>query len=336
MEGERDDIQFYFGRTFRTLKRTAGDMTRQITDKLSAFIHHCLSRAALRSVLSKGMSMSSVTNLFSRTGLTNARPASGSTQISMLEIAQALEPLTDYFNENFAILNQTLTQQSMIMVMTKLCKEVLVTLEALLVPTLSDKPSQQKPLSQQEVDIVFKWLNIMYDFFHAKDEATGEATGVPADVLRSPKFHELQSLNFFYFDSTDNLIRTSERMASTAAAHQHAERARLTGSSGGFLGVPGGSMAQRTKSVLNSRNLGTMRKMKMERRKEAQAVPNDDMILRILRMRPEAAPYLKERSRQKDRLASAAAAEAIVKQSMQAGGGRMSAVGMAGQMGMRR
>lgn len=35
MEGERDDIQFYFGKAFRTLKRTERDMTRRITDKVS-------------------------------------------------------------------------------------------------------------------------------------------------------------------------------------------------------------------------------------------------------------------------------------------------------------
>lgn len=34
MEGERDDIQFYFGKAFRTLKRTERDMTRKITDKV--------------------------------------------------------------------------------------------------------------------------------------------------------------------------------------------------------------------------------------------------------------------------------------------------------------
>ncbi len=34
MEGERDDIQFYFGKAFRTLKRTERDMTRTITDKV--------------------------------------------------------------------------------------------------------------------------------------------------------------------------------------------------------------------------------------------------------------------------------------------------------------
>lgn len=34
MEGERDDIQFYFGKAFRTLKRTERDMTRRITEKV--------------------------------------------------------------------------------------------------------------------------------------------------------------------------------------------------------------------------------------------------------------------------------------------------------------
>ena len=35
MEGESDDIQFYFGKAFRTLKRCERDMTRKITDKVS-------------------------------------------------------------------------------------------------------------------------------------------------------------------------------------------------------------------------------------------------------------------------------------------------------------
>jgi Ca2+-dependent lipid-binding protein len=34
MEGERDDIQFYFGKSFRHLKRTERDMVRKITDKV--------------------------------------------------------------------------------------------------------------------------------------------------------------------------------------------------------------------------------------------------------------------------------------------------------------
>jgi hypothetical protein len=75
-----------------------------------------------------------------------------------------------------------------------------------------------------------------------------------------------------------------------------------------------------------SRNLGTMRQAKEEKRKQAQAEPSDDIILRILRMRPEAENYLKMRSRQKERLAAAAAAEMIVRQSLASGGGKMAGI----------
>ncbi|KAI5815106.1 hypothetical protein BZA77DRAFT_266223 [Pyronema omphalodes] len=337
MEGERDDIQFHFGKAFRTLKRTERDMTRQITDKLSAYIHHCLSRAALKNVLSKGTStMSAMTNLFSRTGLGN-RPPSVAAVITDADIASALLPLTEYFNENFAILNQTLTPTAMTLVMTKLWKEVLVTLESLMVPTLSEKPSNQKPLSPKEAEIITRWLQLLLDFFHAKDEYTGEATGVPMEQLKNTKYHELQTLQFFYFEKTEDLVRSSERIANSIAARQQQKRQAAlssggsglsslsaaaattgSGSNSGFLTVSNGVVRQ--KSVLNKRNLSTIRKVKEEKRKLEQAEPNDDMILRILRMRPEAAGYLRDRARQKEKIESIAAMDAIVAKSL--GGGQ--------------
>ena len=149
---------------------------------------------------------------------------------------------------------------------------------------------------------------------------------MPIDVLKSPKYHDLQNLNFFYFESTDNLIRTSDGIAQATAKRQQETAAKLNrlsapaslGPSSSAAGIMAMHGTRRTKSIMMSRNLGTMRKAKADKRKEAQADPNDDMILRILRMRPEAERYLKDRSRQKERLAAAAAAEAIVRQSLQA------------------
>ena len=226
------------------------------------------------------------------------------------DVTQALGPLFVYFDENFAIMKQTLTDAAMIMVMTRLWKEALATIESLLVPPLSDKLSQQRPLTQQELDIVFKWLKMLFDFFHAVDE-DGNVEGVPMDVLKSPKYHELQNLNFFYFEATEDLIRTSESMAAASARRQQEQSQRLNrmsappamghqfGGAAGLVGMP----TRKHKTIMLSRNLGTMKKAKEEKRKEAQAEPNDDMILRILRMRPEAERYLKDRSRQKVRIA---------------------------------
>ncbi|EKD19357.1 uncharacterized protein L3040_009203 [Drepanopeziza brunnea f. sp. 'multigermtubi'] len=321
MEGERDDIQFYFGKAFRLLKRTERDMTRHITDKLSQYIKNSLSTEALRHVISPGGISASVTSLWkSRQSIV--------TTISPLDVENALKPLFTYFDENFAIMKQTLTDSSMVMVMTRLWKEVLLALEGLLVPPLSDKPSSQRPLTQQEMDIVFKWLELLFEFFHARDEETGEVMGVPADVLKSPKYHELASLNFFYFDTTENLIRTSERMTTASIQRANVQRNRLSAPptlGASFGGLMGATSMKRSKSIMLSRNLGTMKKAKEEKRKEAQADPSDDMILRILRMRPEATNYLRDRSRQKERLAAAAAAEMIVRQSLAAGGPRFGA-----------
>src|SRR5690349_17638224 len=128
------------------------------------------------------------------------------------------------------------------------------------------------------------------------------------DILKSPKYHELQNLNFFYFESTEDLIRTSESMAAANALRQQEQAAKMNRMSapaaghqfGGALGLMG-MPTRKHKTIMLSRNLGTMKKAKEDKRKEAQADPNDDMILRILRMRPEAERYLKDRSRQKVR-----------------------------------
>lgn len=248
-----------------------------------------------------------------------------------------LNPLFAYFDENFAIMKQTLTKATMDAVMARLWKEVLMVIEHLLVPPLSEKPSQQRPLTRKELDIVYRWLDLLFSFFNAKDDS-GEQLGVPAETLKSPKWHELASLNFFYFEDTNSLIRESERMAAATAQRaqqalqqQNQQQNRL--SAPAALGASLGSASafasmgtiRRGKSIMMSRNLGTMRKAKEAKRREAQADPSDDMILRILRMRPEAAHYLKERHRQKERQAATAAAALIVKNSVtqgwNAGGG---------------
>jgi len=106
-------------------------------------------------MLNRGISVSTVTSFFQKN-----RPQSISAAPTQQDVTNALKPLFEYFNANFAIMKETLTDSAMIMVMTRLWKEVLATIESLLVPPLSDKLSQQRALSSQEMDIVFKWLKV--------------------------------------------------------------------------------------------------------------------------------------------------------------------------------
>lgn len=165
---------------------------------------------------------------------------------------------------------------------------------------------------------------MLFNFFSAPDE-NGEPTGVGTDILRSPKYYDLQSMSFFYFQSTEDLVRESERMASinNQKMMNSAKPINLGAPGTGGAMLVGVSLAKRSKSVMMNRNLGTMKKAKEEKRKEAQAEPNDDVILRILRMRPDAGNFLRQRSQQKERLAAKQAAEAIVQQAVSAGAGRL-------------
>ncbi|OAA73985.1 C2 domain containing protein [Cordyceps fumosorosea ARSEF 2679] len=358
MEGERDDIQFHFGKAFRHLKRAERDMVRKITDKVGLIkcvaVENRLTREKLTSQINSTLSVETLRGLLGLNGLgsqvTNLWKKRTSTLpvLTPQQIVHALTPLFTYFDENFAIMKQTLTDATMIAVMTRLWKEVLMTIENLLVPPVSDKPSTQKSLSRKELDIVYHWLELLFGFFNAKEEHSGEQLGVPAEVLKSPKWHELASLNFFYFEDTHSLIRESERMASATA--QRAQQALLSNQQTmrhsappGFGAALGGAGAfasmgtiRRGKSIMMSRNLGTMRKAKEAKRRETQADPSDDMILRILRMRPEAAHYLKERHRQKERQAATAAAALIVKNSITQGWGANVAANAFGRVNLPR
>jgi hypothetical protein len=182
----------------------------------------------------------------------------------------------------------------------------------------------------------------LFDFFHAVDDQTGVAHGVPLDILKSPKYQDIINVNFFYFQSTTDLIGTSESIAAGSAARQQDQLNRLNrlsapatmhlappsfGGAAGLAGVP----VKRRKTVMLSRNLGTMRQAKEEKRKAAQAEPSDEYILRILRMRPEAERYLRDRERQKQRLAAAQAAQAIVQQSLAGAGANRMVGGYSGR-----
>lgn len=77
-----------------------------------------------------------------------------------LEIEAAIAPLFDHFDVNLPVLHSNLSETTKEMVMIKVWKEILGTLENLLLPPLSDVPTDMKPLAQKEVEIVFKWLEV--------------------------------------------------------------------------------------------------------------------------------------------------------------------------------
>jgi hypothetical protein len=77
-----------------------------------------------------------------------------------VQIEAALAPLFDYLDANMPTLNTYLSDSSKDKIMNRIWKEILNTIEGLLIPPLSDAPSELKPLTDKEVDIAFKWLKV--------------------------------------------------------------------------------------------------------------------------------------------------------------------------------
>ncbi|KIK25250.1 hypothetical protein PISMIDRAFT_97293 [Pisolithus microcarpus 441] len=284
MEGETDDAQFYFGRAFRSLKRSEGDMMRIFIDKMSPFIRQSISRIVVKSLMKGGSSGLDYNRaLANMTGLYRSALGSSSSEVQIplpsseksrvrpeelsdVEIERAIVPLFDYFDANLQILNTHLSETAKEMVMLRVWKEILTVIEGLLIPPLSKLPSDMKPLSDREVDIVFKWLKFLRDYFYANGE------GIPLEALQNQKYRDVLSIRLYYDWHTDTLMEECVR-----AMQQSLREA-----------VP---VKKRVKTVYNQRNLGTIKERKKEKKQEKE-MTSGEVILRILRMRSNTSEFI--------------------------------------------
>lgn len=321
MEGEKDDVQFHFGRAFRSLKRAETDMIRMIIDKISPVIRYYLSHSTLKKLVitpsfMKGIDMSKMSTKIDldiskvtsygaglwRSVANSTReqeiplpkdeqilaklnqPSSTSTELSGTarskgpksltdaDIEAAIADLFEYLDQCMSTLRNSLSEKAGQLVMGKLWKEILSIIDSLLLPPLSDQPSEMKPLSGQEVDIVLKWLKFLTNFFHADGE------GVPIEDLHNQKYKEIWSIGFFYDQHTDSLMEECVRVMQQQLRKETSNNQSVS----------------RNKSVYQQRNLGTIRKRKADKKKLDHETISSELIMRILRLRPGTSDFLQQ------------------------------------------
>jgi len=191
-------------------------------------------------------------------------------ELTDVEIEQAIVPLFDYFDANLMTLNTYLSDTTKEQVMSRVWKQLLVVVEGLLIPPLSDVPSDMKPLLDKEVDIVFKWLKFLRDYFYAGGEGP-----VPLETLQNQKYRDVVSIRLYYDWHTDALMEECVRLM------QHTLRAAPT-------------MKKRAKSVYQSKSLGTIKDRKKKKQESNKEGSNGETILRILRMRPGTSDFISQ------------------------------------------
>jgi hypothetical protein len=148
---------------------------------MSPFIQQCLSRNVLKTLIKTGLALDynkaldGVTAFYrSAVGPSSSeiqiplplaeKPRTRPDELTDVEIEQAILPLFDYFDANLQTLNTYLSDTAKEIVMSRVWKELLTVIEGLLVPPLSEISSDMKPLSDKEVDIVFKWMKVSHNY----------------------------------------------------------------------------------------------------------------------------------------------------------------------------
>ena len=267
MDEAHDGILYTFGRAFRTVKRTEADMTRVLVDHISLYMRHVLSRPVLAALV-RGRRVDRALR---------ALHAGARAPLTDHDMEEAIAPLFDYLDETLGTLHSSLSASQAQLVLSRVWKEVLVTLEGLLVPPLSDAPTDMQQLSGKEVDVVFQWLSFLRNYFHAYDAETDTVHGLPLSSLQSTKYRELVSYLLLHDQSTDALMIECVR----------GFQARLV------------KAPSRAKSVLYQRSLGTIGQHKRAKQQRASLADAGDgdaclMAMRILRMRPGTGDFLSQ------------------------------------------
>ncbi|ORX53565.1 hypothetical protein DM01DRAFT_1322519 [Hesseltinella vesiculosa] len=259
MEGEKDDIQFWFGKAVRTLKRAENDTAGLIVDRMGRFLREHLSRRTLTTLLGREKSFFSA---FSR--------ANTFVEPSLQDCEDCIAPVLDYLERNLKILNDHLSEANMRMFIIKLWKDILTSLESVILPPLSELQSDLTPLDEYEMHVVFKWLELLKILFNGGEDGDG----VPLDRLENSSYHALLAVNAAYTMDTDKLIEGYNG----ALKNQIAMKMR------------GGRKTDRSKTVYQSRHTNkhqAARALPVRKSSVATDLPNSEAILRILRMRPE-------------------------------------------------
>lgn len=117
---------------------------------MSPFLRQCLSREVINKLLRP--STGAFKKFFRETDVQAKK--------SDIEMEQAIYPLFDYFDINLKTLFRSLHPVVFTMVMTRVWKEIETIIEEILIPPLSDKPSDLKPLNDEELEVVYKWLKV--------------------------------------------------------------------------------------------------------------------------------------------------------------------------------
>ncbi|KAJ3347766.1 hypothetical protein HDU83_001818, partial [Entophlyctis luteolus] len=205
LEGEVEDVDYWFRKSRERLKRTQNDLTRALTVKISPYLKEVISKTV------KEQSATGVSRGFFGGAMEYSNFTAAGVPIDQLvnpqEADAALSPLTEYLEKNLMTLVAVLSPALAHEVIKKLWDEVLLDIEHVLIPPLYGQlESTRRFLNKRQLSLCGWALSILRAFFHAD----GEALGLPYKILDNRKYHDISNLMTMYFQDLPRIKREYE------------------------------------------------------------------------------------------------------------------------------
>ncbi|KAI8843746.1 hypothetical protein BC829DRAFT_363978 [Chytridium lagenaria] len=209
LEGEEEDVDFWFRRSRERLLRTRDDFVRALNNKISPYLKEVILKSLKEHEAAPVPSKSFFTPLLSTVQLSNvtAQGASIDQSVTSSEADTQLAPLTDYLNKNLEILIASLSTTMAQEVIKRVWDETLTTVERSLIPPLFGQLEKDRRwLNRRQVSMAEWAIRILKDFFHAD----GHELGLPLKTLENRRYADLSALVAGYHADLPRLRREYE------------------------------------------------------------------------------------------------------------------------------
>lgn len=216
VEGEDEDVDFWFRKSRERLGRTRDDFVRALTAKvcfrliqISPYARQVLISVFKQHEATVIPAKSYFSSLITAVEYSDQTASGVSIQreLNEREADDALKPLADYLDKNLEILCRSLSTRMAQEVIKRIWDEILLVMEFLLIaPLYGQIEKERRILNKRQLSVAGWTLSILKDFFHAD----GEGMGIPVKVLESRKYSELMKLIKCYQNDLSRLRREYE------------------------------------------------------------------------------------------------------------------------------
>ncbi|KAJ3216092.1 hypothetical protein HK099_006017 [Clydaea vesicula] len=193
LEGEEEDVDFWFRRSRERLGRTRDDFVRALTAKIAPNAGDILIKVFKDNEAVPLPAKSYFSSLITAVQYSDLT-ASGKSidqRLSEDEAHQAISPITVYLNKNLSTLFESLSTRMAQEVIKRTWDEILIVIEQLLVAPLYGQIERERRVLNIRQISVSEWaISILKTFFNDN----GSGMGIPHKILESRNYRDLMSI----------------------------------------------------------------------------------------------------------------------------------------------